>query len=248
MKKLFAFFLILIFTLISNLTFGQNNQEDVVYLKNGEVVRGKIVQNVPSQSLRIQTKDKKVIELKHADIEKMTRENIVEDNSTNTTKPIKFKKRGFINLTEIIDNKGTGKVEFNNKSYDNDSRSLGVRTVNGFQFDEHSSLGLGLGLEGFDDETYLSLFADYRLTFLEGRVSPVFIANVGTSIGANDSYGQLLIHPQLGMRVYLSKNVAYLLNFGYKWQQEEITIYGGVNKKVEIVFFKYVTISTGLSF
>ena len=90
MKKIIQFVIPLLLLLICNHSHGQNNLEDVVYLKNGEIVRGKIFQNVPNQSLRIQTKDRKVVVIKHDEIEKMTRENILADHSSNISKTSKF--------------------------------------------------------------------------------------------------------------------------------------------------------------
>ena len=252
MKKIILFVIPLLLLLICNYSFGQNNLEDVVYLKNGEIVRGKIIQNVPDQSLRIQTKDRKVVVIKHDEIEKMTRENILEDHSSNISKTSKFKKKGFINLTEVNYNIGTGEVKSEHSNINNDRRSFGFRIVNGYQFNENLSLGLGIGIEGLEDETLLPITIDFRVSASDGKVSPVFILNGGTGIGANDDFGKLVINPQIGIRVYLSKNVAYLLNFGYKWQQVEATIYKGFypyyTVKKEKVYFKYITISTGFSF
>jgi hypothetical protein len=70
-------------------------------LKNGSIIRGMIIEQVPNQSIKIQTKDRNVFVFKYDEIEKMTKENLPADNSNNKSQVIDFKKSGFINLTEI---------------------------------------------------------------------------------------------------------------------------------------------------
>lgn len=48
--------------------------QDVVYLKNGSVIRGLIIEQIPNQSLKIQTKDGSVFFYKMDDVEKITKE------------------------------------------------------------------------------------------------------------------------------------------------------------------------------
>ena len=47
---------------------------DVVYLKNGSVIRGMIIEQTPNVSLKIQTKDGSIFVYKMEDVEKMTKE------------------------------------------------------------------------------------------------------------------------------------------------------------------------------
>ena len=57
MKKIIAFF---VFTFITVVMFAQinyANYQDVVYLKNGNVIRGIILEQVPNESLKIETNE-----------------------------------------------------------------------------------------------------------------------------------------------------------------------------------------------
>lgn len=53
--------------------FAQQMQ-DVIYLKNGSIIRGTIVEQIPSVSVKIQTKDGNVFVFKMEEIEKITKE------------------------------------------------------------------------------------------------------------------------------------------------------------------------------
>lgn len=69
---------ILIIFLFSAAAIAQNTT-DVIYLKNGSVVRGKIIDQVPNQSVKVYTANRSIVELKMDEIEKMEKE-----TSTNT--------------------------------------------------------------------------------------------------------------------------------------------------------------------
>ena len=52
----------------------QQQMDDVVYLKNGSIIRGMIIEQIPNQSLKIQTKDGSVFVYNMSEVEKMTKE------------------------------------------------------------------------------------------------------------------------------------------------------------------------------
>jgi len=71
MKKLS---LILIVFLISLSGIAQQGSQDVIYLKNGTIVRGKIIEQVPNQSIKVYTASRTIAEFKMDEIEKMEKE------------------------------------------------------------------------------------------------------------------------------------------------------------------------------
>ena len=235
-----------------NFSYGQNNMEDVVYLKNGSIIRGIIIEQVPNQSIKIQTKDRNVFVFKYDEIEKMTKKNLPADNSNNNYQVTDFKKSDFINLTEINYSPGIGDVGNYGR---NNEYSFGFRTVNGSQLNEHLSLGIGIEIDRYKDVTLLPITFDARATILKGKVSPVFTANVGYAAGLNDNVeGGLVINPQIGIKTYISKNVAYLFNVGYKWQKQEQEVFtrdyysGLITRSTTSVYYQFITISTGFAF
>jgi len=66
--------IILAFAFLPFVSIGQSNFEDVVYLKNGSIIHGVIIEQVPNQSIKIKTKDNNVFVYKIDEIEKMTKE------------------------------------------------------------------------------------------------------------------------------------------------------------------------------
>ena len=69
------------------------NMEDVVYLKNGSIIHGTIIEQIPNESIKIKTKDGNIFVYKIDEIEKMTREEIIEKNGPKETpSTLKLKK------------------------------------------------------------------------------------------------------------------------------------------------------------
>ena len=71
MKKFF--WAVVAVVLISGFAYAQSYQE-VVYLKNGSVIRGVVIEQVPGISLKIQTGDGSIFAYSMADVEKITKE------------------------------------------------------------------------------------------------------------------------------------------------------------------------------
>lgn len=230
--KLFPFLIILILCLSSN---AQNNMEDIVYLKDGKTIRGMIIEQIPNQSLKLQTNDKTVSFYKFDEIEKIEKGNTL-NNRKDSTEESGFKKNGFINLTEI------------NLCAENVGYSFGLRTINGYQFNENISLGVGVGADGWIVKVSSKnhpkiVIIPITLDMLvsgKGKISPIFRFNTGYSLGVN---GGLIINAALGLKKYISKNTAYIISIGYKWQSLSNVYYYENNK-----FVYLLSINTGILF
>jgi hypothetical protein len=83
MKKVLLFLLII----FSFNVFAQSSLEEVVYLKNGSIIRGTIIEQIPNEKIKIQTSEGNVFVYKYDEIEKITKEpqHLVSPNATNNT-------------------------------------------------------------------------------------------------------------------------------------------------------------------
>ena len=90
MKKYLA---LLLFALITTLSFGQSNYQDVIYLKNGSIIRGVIIEQVPNKSIKIETADRSVFVYQIDEIEKIAKEEKVSNKNNESVR-----KKGFIGL------------------------------------------------------------------------------------------------------------------------------------------------------
>lgn len=75
MKKIFT---LLCLVVLTTLTFAQNNYQDVVYLKNGSIIRGIIrgiiIEQIPNKSIKIETADRSIFVFQMDEIERFTKE------------------------------------------------------------------------------------------------------------------------------------------------------------------------------
>ena len=77
MKKLAGSTLIFfLFLFLPILTKAQKVYQDVVYLKNGSIIHGVLIEQIPNQSVKIKTRDENVFVFKTEEIEKITREEV----------------------------------------------------------------------------------------------------------------------------------------------------------------------------
>ena len=70
----FTLFTCLIAFAATSQVFAQQSMEDVVYLKNGGFVRGTIVEQIPGESLKIQTRDGNVFVFAMDEITRLSKE------------------------------------------------------------------------------------------------------------------------------------------------------------------------------
>jgi hypothetical protein len=95
------------FLLISFFAFGQEAMIDVVYLKDGSIIRGLIIEQVPTKSIKIQTRDGSVFVYQIDTIEKITKERSVDLFAPEKSKPIGnavlINPLGFLQFGPIVD-------------------------------------------------------------------------------------------------------------------------------------------------
>ena len=116
--------LILILTLIlgvSQFSFSQEFLQEVVYLKNGSIIRGVIIEQVPNESLKIKTSDGSIFVYTIPEIQKITKEEPIQTNFKRRKTFNRFADntkgyKGFVNLTG-----GIGLGDYGDNSLDRKS-------------------------------------------------------------------------------------------------------------------------------
>jgi hypothetical protein len=204
MKKTVLLFALCVigFTLSAN----AQNLTDVVYLKNGSIIKGVIVEQIPNESLKIETRDGNIFFYKMSEIEKLTRET-VNNKATNRRNSdyvqSKFNKpQGYLGILEIGGGLGVG-------NWAADRISLNI--INGYRFMPQFAIGLGVGLETFmytvPDWDYgkysdivIPVFLHLRSDFIDGKVSPYAAFNIGYNILLDGNFFEgLRLEPTLGV-------------------------------------------------
>ncbi len=214
MKKTILF---LLGVLLAAHVFSQvKHYEDVVYLKNGSVIRGIITEQIPNQSIRIETADRNIFVFDVSEIEKMTREEIPADFVPEEVRHEMeaFKTKGFeggMDVLLAID-------------IEHGEPVLGLHTHFGYRFIPQLYVGAGTGVELMFDRNNLPLFMQIRTDFVEARVTPFFSANLGYTFAwvndeAGSEWGGIFIEPEMGVRFNIAKHFGLNLSSAFKFQR-----------------------------
>lgn len=238
MKKYLA---LLLFALITTVSFGQSNYQDVVYLKNGSIIRGTIIEQVPNKSIKIETADRSVFVYQMDEIEKLTKE-VIQGKSGGSLSNSGLQS-GYKGIVELGYQIGTG-------DYGMDRLKLNI--INGYQINPYFSLGFGTGLRYyFDAEAALiPLFADFRANFIDNKISPYLSLGVGYSFNATNDFEGVgfLLNPTVGVSFKVSDKSAMNVGLGYEMQKMDFYYVGYYDYYSSSENSGAISINVGISF
>ncbi len=215
-KKVLLSFAFAIFALAGN----AQSMQEVVYLKNGSIVRGVIIEQVPSKSLKIQTADGSIFAYQMNDVEKIVKEegNVkwrrtnqkTIRNHVNEGRQAGY--RGFFDFGYCI---GVG---------DGEGR-LEIATSHGYQFNPYFFAGVGMGFNWYhDSEVFgLPIYAHFRSEFSPRKISPFFDLKIGYSVLDAEGFH---MNPSVGCRFAVGEKTGVSLSLGYTLQMAEYYYYG----------------------
>jgi len=216
--KIKQFLVLFSFVLISAFAFAQSNFQDVVYLKNGSIIRGIIIEQRPNQSIKIETADRSVFVYQMDEIEKLTKEPF-RGQSNNKSANLKSGYKGIIEAGYQfkVGNFGMDRVHLN--------------IINGYQVNPYFSFGFGTGLRYYlDAEAILiPVFVHFRTSFIDKIVSPYLSLGVGYSFDATNDFNGVgfLLNPAIGVRFKVSGKTALHVGVGYEMQRMKFFYYDG---------------------
>lgn len=190
-------------TLVVFTVTAQENMEDVIYLKNGSIYRGILIEQVPNESYKIQIAGGSVFTVTVAEVLKITKElkwqspykvdavapkpnadsprlNRYNRYTDSTYVPAYKKKRKYFFIAELRGGPANG----------------GVRITNGYKFGRFGYLGIGVGIDGAtfnniggpissgggsgrSDGVYLPIVIRYQGDILRTRITPFYYVEAG---------------------------------------------------------------------
>jgi hypothetical protein len=236
MKKYLA---LLLFVFITTLSFGQSNYQDVVYLKNGSIIRGVIIEQVPNKSIKIETADRSVFVYQMDEIEKFTKEPF-KGSSSNA-----INNSGLLSKNKMILDLG---YQIGTGDYGMDRVKLDI--IKSYHINPNFSLGFGAGLRYYIDAeaALIPVFADLRINASNDKSSPYFSLGVGYSFDEkNDFEGVgLLLNPTIGVSFKVSDKSILNVGLGYEMQKMDFYDYwnGGISKETSGA----ISINIGMAF
>jgi len=195
---------LIIFILLSTIAFSQEDYQDVVYLKNGSIIHGMIIEQVPNVSIKIQTNDRNVFFYKIEEVEKITKE----------LKPSDVKQK---NLKKQYPIKGIiAQVNY----------VLHGASVQANYLIHPFSIGIGVGVnKSYEGGTHVPFFLDGKFYFTNTRLSPLLACELGYSYIGSNAWGWHM-NPYVGFKILLFNDVAINFGVGLLWERDYYYYHG----------------------
>jgi hypothetical protein len=241
------YWLVALIFFISASAFAQSNMEDVLYLKNGNVYRGMIIEQVPGVSYKIQIAGGSIFTVTLAEIEKITKEQAVPKPNTDTYD-------GYGMGPEFMfHHRDTSTVPyylrkhrmFKTLEFRPGNRDISLRLTHGYKFGQFGFVGLGVGLDAvsfnnrmfdtrhlFDNTTtsngvYIPVYIHYSGEILRKRITPYYFVEAGygfhpnnptKSSNGNKSWGGPTAAAGFGVKFYSKGRVNFALNLNANYR------------------------------
>lgn len=213
MKKIIT---LLILFIGIHLEGNAQSYKEVVYLKNGSIINGIIIEQIPNESLKLQTADGSIYVYKMSEVERITKEATTLKYNEFSSNPMAHNTysiakgyKGFVDLGYAIGvgDWGLDRVE--------------ISTAHGYQFNPYLFVGAGFGVNYYTDAELCNIpvFANLRANLLNAKITPFVDVKIGYSVVDIEGF---YFAPSIGCRFGLTRRMAINLGVGYAMQKAEI--------------------------
>ncbi|MBK7147341.1 MAG: hypothetical protein IPH78_00635 [Bacteroidetes bacterium] len=208
----------------------QPQLEDVVYLKNGSIIRGSLKSAATENPLRIELLGGSLFVFQQSEIDSIKKENVLKRNQKALSKNYFRKDRGYRHITEFgfiygTDLKPVQTPYYN--GYQRDDFGVSIHTINGYQVWPYLYVGAGLGIDRFVNyqQTFSPFYMRLASEFLKKRATPYVFADLGYSHlwkQKSDEWvtyqnkGGLYVAVGGGVRIYTQSRASVLLSASYR--------------------------------
>lgn len=184
-------------------------REDIVYLFNGSILRGKIIENISGVKTTIEIVGRNIIVVPDSTIRMILVNQVIPwTKPENIASPVEM----------------TANVNF----YGGSKNSGGFTFITSYHFPFRLSTGAGIGIEWFDHQQ-IPFVADVKYFFQKGWWTPYVYAQAGYAVPLSEkgdtewtqNHGGTLAGIGAGMRINFSRRNALIFSMGYRYQKTE---------------------------
>jgi len=200
---------------------GKIYEEDVIYLKNGSMLRGEIIEHAIGDYVKIRLHEGVVFTYKTTEIEKITREaakfSRIRLKYLSGLMPIRYQEKGKI-YTQISYGLAMNETEYETLT----NITVQIRSL--YHVNRFINAGLGSGLDFYEGGLIVPVFAEIQGDFLRKRITPYYSLQGGYGLGTSGSSnhivfdGGMMAHAALGIHWYTANRRSYFLSLGFKMQ------------------------------
>lgn len=237
----------------------QNKVLDLVYLTDGSLLKGEIVEYKQDEFIRIILTSGTELKISSGEIERIRQQlpgeekepAAKEKKSKEKKKPVMAENKGWYNVTYLASYNGRVDGEF--------KMGLGLQNIVGYQFNQFLGLGIGVGLDAQaldGSETLYPVYAEFRGYFSKRVKSPYYSVSAGYNFAfknrkrdITEAKGGYLIHPAIGFRLAEDTETNVLIDIGYRFQQATFTrVIPFDDKLIKEIDYRRFTVRLGLIF
>ena len=196
----------------------QLTTEDVIYLKNGTVIRGKILKN-ENDSIKIETHCRNIFVYEKSVLLKLSKEPYNLPKGHENKLSLELNKKGIYNITTIGFLTGSSELT--------DAQTFSFQTILGYNHNQYIGTGIGIGIEKLQTKL-VPVFISLKSNLLNKLNSPILNVSFGYSFPLSkekqDDYqnynyeGGLNFGIDIGICSYKTPKRALLISAGYRYQ------------------------------
>ncbi len=208
--------------------------EDVVYLKNGSVIRGQIIEMIPEEQIKIEILGGSVLVYSMEQVARMSKEKAAVPQQTapakTATQNVVYMSRRELRRLRPKTNREKG--FYNHFSFSttasqgDEDNGGGMKYSFGYQPKQYWGYGGSIGFDGYGDGHIFTHLAVQARGYLRDKSATPYanvelgygIAN-GTGFGVVEAKGGPYFSANLGYRFRSHKPTHFTLGFGYVYQQ-----------------------------
>jgi hypothetical protein len=211
-----------------------------VYLKNGSVLKGRLLEEKPK--VKLETYDQSVWVFEQADVEKISAVASLNPN-------LRYKQKGFVHYTEL------GPLAMSNRASNGVTTSaFSFQTTNGYKFNQWLYTGLGVGADLYAVQTFVPIVLSVRGDLSQrGDKIPFYFVEGGYGINATSNDVTALsfggggtFAAGMGLKILFSGNTGFVIGAGYRFQRS-VTIQTQTGRETTQDFNR-LTLRAGFSF
>ena len=230
--------------------------EDVVYLRNGGVIRGSIIEQLPNEYIKIQTANGNITVYTINEVERILRDNSSTRNIYQLPRSSSGTglRRGFRAIIDFGYYWGDDLGDYRRDRFI-------FNFIAGYQATPYFSFGLGTGFAYYDgvqgysnafsgDEFLIPFFTDFRVNFINRRVSPYLSFDIGYSFKLDDDFKGvgMFINPTIGVSFRAVKRSEIHIGIGYHLQNWKDAYWNYYTNNYKNVDFEAIAFKFGFSF
>lgn len=224
--------------------------EEVVYLMNGSVIRGDVIEQ-NKEKIKIKIAGGSILVYEMSEVERITKEEKkIKDKKG--AKDFRFKETGYYNAVSF--GLLPGQDEFGNFPFGGS-----LHYVLGYQYQPIIGAGIGIGADTYlysEIRNVIPLYLEARGYLTENQpFSPYYsvqagygFALVNNTQSMIDAKGGIMLHPKVGFRFPSRSNASFTTEIGYLFQKASFTFDDWQGRYRDSVSFRRISVRLGILF